>query len=260
LITVVYSDTTLALSCYTVNFTAPGNVVTFTAPALPLPSSCVLPAGVAYPQAVNDSVVGLTDGDILLFSTSLGYAIAEVTNVLGPNGAPAPGNVYTVTFADTDPLNLNQNGKPNDLTQISGFSSVPAAGVLGGNANRLLVITYYLQTVPDPSGDTAGITILYRQVSGHTAAPVADNVVNLQFTYDTYDAGGDLLSQLGDPTSGSTVAPNVIRKINVAHLTIHSQLAGARSTLMATRGFQAYDVQTSMSARNLSYNNRYSFH
>jgi len=261
LITVVYSDITLALSCYTVTFTAPGNVITFTAPPNnPLPSTCVLPAGLAYPQAVNDGVVGLIPGDILLLSTPLGYAVAEVTNVVGAAGAPAPGSTYVVTFANGDPLNLNQSGQPNDLTQVSGFASVPAAGVAGSIANRLLVITYFLQNIPDPTGQTAGVTILYRQVSGHTAVPVTDNVVNMQFTYDTYNSAGDLLSQLGDPTQGSTVAPNVIRKVNIAHLTIHSQLDGARSLLMATKGYQGYDVQTSMSARNLSYNNRYSFH
>jgi len=260
LITVTYSDTTLALSCYTATFVAPGNVITFTAPALPLPSSCVLPPGLVYPQAVNDSVVGLTPGDILLLSTSLGFAVGEVTNVAGPNGAPVPGSVYNVAFADKDALNLNQNGQPNDLTQVSGFAAGGGASVVGSTANRILVITYYLKTVPDPSGLTAGTTILYRQVSGHTAVPVADNIVNMQFTYDTYDSGGALLSQLGDPTSGDTVAPNVIRKINIAHLTIHSQLNGTRSSLIATQGYQAYDVQTSMSARNLSYNNRYSLH
>jgi len=260
IITVVYSDTTLPLGCYTATFIVPGNEITFTAPALPLPSNCVLPPGIAYPQAVNDSVVGLTPGDVLLVSTPLGYAVAEVTNVAGAVGAAAPGSTYLVTFADKDALNLNQNGQTNDLTQVSGFASVPPAGVAGSTASRLLVITYYLQNIADPSGQTTGTTILYRQVSGHTAAPVADNIVNMQFTYDTYNAAGDLLSQLGDPTQGNTVAPNVIRKINIAHFTIHSQLDGARSALIATKGYQAYDVQTSMSARNLSYNNRYAFH
>jgi len=261
LITVVYSDITMPLNCYTVTFNAPGNVITFTAPPNnPLPSTCVVPAPFTYPQAVNDPVVGLTNGDILLLSTPLGYAVAEVTNVAGPNGASAPGSTYNVTFADKDPLNLNQNGQPNDLTQVSGFASAPPAGVTGSIANRLLVITYFLQNIPDPTGQTTGITILYRQVSGHTAVPVADNIVNMQFTYDTSNSSGDLLSQLGDPTQGDTVAPNVIRKINILHLTIHSQLDGTRSALFATQGYQGYDVQTSMSARNLSYNNRYSLH
>jgi hypothetical protein len=40
---------------------------------------------------------------------------------------------------------------------------------------------------------------------------------------------------------------------------MRSQLDGSRSTLMATKGFQGYDVQTSISARNLSYQNRYTF-
>jgi hypothetical protein len=178
--------------------------------------------------------------------------VGEVTAVAGPNGAPAPGSAYTITFADNDVLKLNQSGKANDLTALKAGTNVVA--------NRLSVITYYLKNIPDPTGATTGTTILYRQISGHTAVPVADNIVNLQFTYDTYDSSGNLLSQLGDPTQGSTVAPSVIRKINISHLTIHSQLAGTRGVLMATKGYQGYDVQTSMSARNMSYNNRYSFH
>ncbi len=59
--------------------------------------------------------------------------------------------------------------------------------------------------------------------------------------------------------SPSGVSLNLIRKINIAHLTIRSQIDGTRSTLFATNGFQGYDVQTSISARNLSYQNRYSF-
>jgi hypothetical protein len=55
------------------------------------------------------------------------------------------------------------------------------------------------------------------------------------------------------------VSLNLIRKINIAHLTIRSQLDGSRSTLFATSGFQGYDSQTSISARNLSYQNRYNF-
>jgi hypothetical protein len=40
-------------------------------------------------------------------------------------------------------------------------------------------------------------------------------------------------------------------------LTIRSQVAGARSGLMTTNGYQSFDFQTSISARNLSYQNRY---
>jgi len=251
LITTTYSDTTFAINCYSIAFNATGNVLTFTAPATPLPAACVLPPGIVYPQAVNDPVVGLLAGDLVLFQNSSGYAVGEVSTVVGPSGAAAPGNVYTVSFNNNDPLKINQSGVANDLTQIKG------GGVTV--ANRIFVITYYLRVNPDPAGITTGIPVLYRQVNGQTAVPVAENVVNLQFTYDTYDSTGALLNQTGDGGESLGVSLNLIRKVNIAHLSIRSQMDGTRSALFATYGFQGYDVQTSISARNLSYQNRYSF-
>jgi len=254
LITVAYSDTIFALNCYTVTFTAPGNVVTFTAPANPPPSSCILPPGLVFPQNVNDTAVGLQPGDLVYFqNTALGPAIGEVTGVAG-----GPPN-YVVTFADNDPLKLNQSGTANDLTQISGFAAGGKASSVGTVANRIFVITYYLKVNPDPTGVTTGTPVLMRQVNGRTAVPAAENIVNTQFTYDTYAADGTLLNQLPDGGESLGVSLNLIRKINITHLTIRSQLDGARSSLYATNGFQGYDVQTSISARNLSYQNRYTF-
>lgn len=251
LVTVAYTDTVLAINCYAITFNATGNVLTFTAPAAPPPSSCILPPGMAYPQAVNDSVVGLTPGDIVLFGQGSAFVVGEVTNIAGPTGAPVAGTTYTVTFADSDPLSLNQSGKTNDLTQIK-------AGA-GTVANRLFVVTYYLQVNPDPTGVTTGTPVLMRQVSGHTAVPVAENLINLQFTYDTYNSDGSLLNWTGDGGESTGISPNFIRKINIAHLTIRSQLDGTRSALYTTKGYQGYDMQTSISARNLSYQNRYTF-
>jgi prepilin-type N-terminal cleavage/methylation domain-containing protein len=251
LITVAYSDTIFALNCYTVTFTAPGNIVTFTAPANPPPASCILPPGLAFPQAINNAAVGLQPGDLIYFQNAAkGPAVGEVTLVAG--AAPT----WTVTFANGDPLKMNQSGAPNDLTQISGFPAAPIAGTV---ANRIFVITYYLQVNLDPTGVTTGTPVLMRQVNGRTAVPAAENVINTQYTYDTYAADGTLLNELGDGGESLNVSLNLIRKINIAHLTIRSQLDGSRSTLFATNGFQGYDVQTSISARNLSYQNRYSF-
>jgi hypothetical protein len=124
-------------------------------------------------------------------------------------------------------------------------------------SNRLQVITYYLKNIPDPTGATSGTVILYRQVNGQSAIPLADNIINMQFTYDTYDTSGNLLNQTGDGGESLGVSLNLIRKINIAHLAVHSTVAGTRSSLMATKGYQGYDIQTSISARNLSYLNRY---
>jgi hypothetical protein len=255
LITVAYSDTIFALNCYTVTFTAPGNVITLTAPANPPPSSCILPPGLVFPQNVNDAAVGLQPGDLIyLQNTAKGPAIAEVTLVAG--AAPGP---WTVTFANGDPLKINQSGAANDLTQISGFNAAGGASTVGTVANRIFVVTYYLKVNLDPTGVTTGTPVLMRQVNGRTAVPAAENVINTQFTYDTYASDGTLLNQLPDGGESIGVSLNLIRKINVAHLTMRSQLDGSRSSLFATNGFQGYDVQTSISARNLSYQNRYSF-
>jgi hypothetical protein len=88
--------------------------------------------------------------------------------------------------------------------------------------------------------------------------------VNLQFTYDTYDSTGTLLAAScdGGQTATPPVSPNLIRTINIKHMTLRSQLAGAQKTTSGTStgaltGYQGYDVQTSISARNLSFTQRY---
>ena len=249
LITVTYSDIIFALNCYNASITS-GTQVTFTVQN-PLSSSCVLPPGLNAPQNVNDPVVGLTPGDLVLFqgttgvapSTNTFYAVGEVTNVSGGNGA------YAVTFGANDPLQMNQPGAANDLSAYVGGNNIVAS--------RIFVITYYLKVQPDPINAGPGTPVLMRQVSGHTAVPVYENIVNMQYTYDTYNSSGTLLSNSPDGGESAGISLNLIQKINIEHLAMRSQLNGARSALYATSGYQGYDVQTSISARNLSYQNRY---
>ena len=40
-------------------------------------------------------------------------------------------------------------------------------------------------------------------------------------------------------------------------MSIRSTLQGQRTALMATKGYQTFDYQTSISARNMSYQQRY---
>jgi prepilin-type N-terminal cleavage/methylation domain-containing protein len=265
IITIVYSDTTLALNCYSgtanpITFNSTGNQLTFEAPANPPPSGCVLPAGLTYPQALNNSVNGLQPGDLIMVGPSANgslIGVGEVTAISGPAGAPTPctgsptctgGSSYVVTFANGDTLNINQAGATNDLTG----TKTSTAGV---PVTRIYVITYYLKNWTDAAGSTT--TILYRQVNGQPAVPLVDNIANMQFTYDSYNSDGTLLNASGDGGESGGTSPNLIRKVNIAHLTIHGQLYGIKSSLMATQGFQSFDVQTSISARNMSYSNRY---
>ena len=96
-----------------------------------------------------------------------------------------------------------------------------------------------------------------RQVNGQTPVPVEEGVVNLQFTYDTYGPTGTLLNALGDGGYSIGTSFNLIRKVNLVHLTTRSLVSGVKSSLMTTNGYQTFDTQTSISARNLSYQYRY---
>ncbi len=217
-ITVAYADTTFLLNLYTTTINGPnGTTVTFTAPAVP---------PVPAPQAVNSPAVGLQVGDLVLFGA--GNAIAEVTQAVAGNGP------YTVTFADPDALRLNQaiSASGNLRKQV---------GVAGLIATRIWVITYYID-------NTGASPRLMRQVNGTAPVAVAENVNDMRFTYDTYDPNGNLLVAQ-DASLAQPVLPNNIRKVNLS-LSFHSPLQG-------TKGYQGFNIQTSISARNLSFKDRY---
>src|SRR4029077_10531154 len=221
-VTVVYTDSTFYLNCYTATITS-STVVTFTQPS---PLTCVLPSGVTSPQNVNDSVVGLAPGDLVLFSFTPNV-VAEVTAVNG--------NV--ITFTSGDALNMNST------TAASG-NLAHAAGP--GTGTRILVIIYYIDNTINPPR-------LMRQVSGHTPMPVAENLAYLQFSYDLFDDSTNTPSpDRADGGAGLTPAllPNQITKINIKHMAMNSTLKG-RS------GYQGLDLETSVSARNLTYSNGY---
>jgi hypothetical protein len=155
-----------------------------------------------------------------------------------------------VSFTAGDPLKFNWPTAPSgNLTSLVGGSNT--------TATRIWVITYYLKMTPDPLGAGAGIPTLMRQVNGRTPVPVAENTINLQFNYDTYDASGNLLSASCDAGQSVGTLPSQIRTINLAHLTMRNQLAGGNSSMAQTRGYQGVDLQSSISARNLSFSQQY---
>ncbi|HUJ95491.1 MAG TPA: prepilin-type N-terminal cleavage/methylation domain-containing protein [Terriglobales bacterium] len=225
-ITVVYADPVFLLNEYTVAFDNPsGTQVTFSPAAAPPPTP---------PQAVSDPVYGLKAGDLVLFQNSTGGVTAQAIGEVSTTATGAGPN-YVVNFSDPDALAMNQTGATGgDLAQITGG--------LNTTATRIFAITYYVDNTTDPNHYR-----LMRQVNGQTPAPVTDNISGLQITYDTYDNFGNL--QAGVGTLGAT-SPNMIRKVNLKHLTFRSAMTGVV-------GFQGLDIQTSVSARNMSFENRY---
>jgi prepilin-type N-terminal cleavage/methylation domain-containing protein len=240
--TVVYTDNNFYLNCYTATITS-ATQVTF---ALPGATSvnCTSPTGNAGAQAVNDSAVGLTAGDLVLFTFGTTNVVAEVTTA-------ASGGV--ATFAAGDALNMNQAAAVSNSLASEYNSKVPVTGF----ATRILVISYYIDNSPTPSR-------LMRQVSGHTPVPVAENVVYLKFTYDlfndTTNSPAVACSNPGAASDGCSGAstgllPNQITKINIQNMAMDSTLQG--SQFGPGNGFQRMDLQTSVCARNLTYVNNY---
>lgn len=245
-ITTVYADQTFPWQNYSVTFNnTSGTSVTFT------------DNSPATDPGINNTGVGLQAGDLVLFQAQIGnganattgYAIADVTGAAAAGAGPT----YTVLFANSDALKVNQTAATaNDLKQIVNNVGIVAPTT---SATRIWAITYYLWNQPNPSGGAA-IPVLMRQVNARTPVPVTENVVNLKFTYDTFDTSGNLVGQscnAGLPL----VSPNEIRQINIVHLTLRGQLSGVKTSYMATKGYQSVDLQASLSARNLSFTQTY---
>jgi prepilin-type N-terminal cleavage/methylation domain-containing protein len=247
IISLVYTDSVLALNCYTVPNPTPAppgpgltaTTAVFTLPN-PLPSTCTLPTGLTQPQSLVDPVVGLTPGDLIWFTNtvggSTGMAVAEVTSVAN-NG----GGKFTVTFAAGDPMRMNQTtATAGNLAKIdTGTNTV---------GTRIYVITYFINVLADPLGTGTGTPRLMRMVNGHTPVPVAENVAYTKFSYNLYN--GTVVNTYADGGLSEGLTPNMASSINLLHLTIRSQLASAA-------GYQGLDLQTAISARNLTFTNRY---
>jgi type II secretory pathway pseudopilin PulG len=241
IITVISADVTLALNCYTSSINAAATVVTFQLPS-PLPSTCILPTGVAAPQALNAAVVGLQQGDLILWGSKAAGVVTGAVAVCAPTGTNTA--CYSVPFAATDPGHVNQPGAvTGSLSQFVGPGN-PASTAIPVSAVRLLAVTYYLAIPP-----ATGLPTLMRLQSGKPPAPVAENVVYLKFTYDVYNAGV-VNANLATLPAGTN--PTMITKVNIAHMSMRSQ-----QSKYAGVGYQGLDLQTSIAARNLTSQQEY---
>jgi prepilin-type N-terminal cleavage/methylation domain-containing protein len=225
-ITVIYSDYAFPLNQYTATFPAAnpnGDVINFAPPAIP-------PAGFPAIQ----SPTGLQVGDLILLNNTVGYAVGEVTGI-----APGAGTSTNVTFANGDPLNINQSGaaKGNIKSIIPGGNPV---------ANRIWVVTYFTEVPPVA---TLQPPRLMRQVNGQAPSPVADNIIGLTVTYDACD--GSLVVGCANVTNPllAPYSPSQIHKVNIQVMgqTLNSYGNRSKSTVLST----------SVSTRSLSFKDRY---
>ncbi len=221
-ISVVYADFNFPLNEYNVTFPVGGNGTSVNI----APNPAYNPA----PPLVT-AAGGLQVGDLIWLSNSAGNVVGEVTAYTNT----------TITFATADALNFNQTGG----TVAHNIASI--AGVGSATANRIFVVSYYLN-VPAAAGQYPR---LMRQVNGLAPVPVADNVVNLQFAYDSYNTAGaaNVLDANQPNPLGVGDSINTLQKINI------SVMGQALST--ATGNQQNLAMSTSVSARNMAFRNRY---
>jgi prepilin-type N-terminal cleavage/methylation domain-containing protein len=236
-ITSIYCDYNFPLTNFT--FTFP---VSSTQAAVTPVNVAVQPNNILAPG-------GLNVGDLLLFivsspgngktnqgtsSAQTAAAVAEITGL--------PSNAV-INFALADALNFNQTG-PN------GLATVAASLGVGTNMTvcRLYVVTYFLQ-VP-PAGGTVQTPRLMRQVNGLNAVPVADNIINLQFSYDVINSVAGTMSANQSNPLAAGLSPALIQKVNMWVM--------GQGLISGNNRSQSMYLASSVSARNMSFCNSYS--
>jgi prepilin-type N-terminal cleavage/methylation domain-containing protein len=263
-ITTIYCDYNFPLSNFSFNITS-ATQATATIVQSPKIFEAADPNNLLASGGLN------TEGDLLLFTVSAANpapangnvngnsyiqtaaVVADTTSVTGTLGttacAPATGCTWTLNFA-SDVLNFNQSGGANNLSAVSAAVANAAAQVppqpTQVNVCRLYAVTYFLE-VP-AAGGTVQTPRLMRQVNAQQPIPVADNIINLQFTYDVINSvTGTVNANVQDPI-GSGDSPALIQKVNI--WVMGSSLVPGKS--------QNLYLSTSVSAGNMSFCNSFS--
>jgi len=181
---------------------------------------------------ISDAAHGVKNGDVLVLCNANGCAAGTVTDVSSD----------TIQFGASDPLNFNQPGVGGGIISSIANSGSPVT-YPPTSAYRVLITRYYIDSTTSR---------LMRQVNALPPVPVAENVENLQITYDTFD-DATLTATTNLSTLPNTYGVlNQIRKINVTV----SVRAPSQDTFKAK--YERFSLKTSVSARNLAFRDRYS--
>jgi hypothetical protein len=213
MVTILYEDNRLDLSQYTLTSIASDG------------SSMTVDAR----TNINNPNTRIVQGDLIMFSNALGYALREVTRTVG----------QVVHFEGTDVSNLNQTGgSEGTILQLKTGTTFPPT-----SAYRVKMITYYLDKDTDPDAPR-----LVRQENYWAPRAMSGAMDDLQITYDIVD-GVDNPTNVDAPTGDTT--PNQIRKVNLQ--------VGVRSEneTVESRKFKRGTIKTQVSLRSLAFVNRY---
>jgi hypothetical protein len=244
-ITSIYCDYNFPLTNFSFTFPIDGYAAAVgpaTSITAGLPTNILAPGGLNVGDLmfflVSTPGQGTASGNQGTSAAQTAAVVAEITGIPSANA---------IDFAAADALNFNQTG-PNSL-----YNTVANLGpsLGGGNtvtACRLNAVTYFLQ-VP-PAGGTVETPRLMRQVNGLKAVPVADNIINLQFSYDLISSTSGLMNANLSDVAASGDSPALIQKVNMWVM--------GQSLLSSGNRFQSMYLASSVATGNMSFCNSYS--
>jgi prepilin-type N-terminal cleavage/methylation domain-containing protein len=248
-VTSIYCDYNFPLSNFTFTFPTNGYQATVS-----VNNTTVTPNNILAPG-------GLNTGDLIFFlvatpgqgtkSGSQGTSSAQTAAVVAEiTGIPSN---TTINFSAGDALNFNQTGANSLYATVASLgANLGANNTSTGNsvtACRLEAVTYFLQ-VPT-AGGTVQVPRLMRQVNGLNAIPVADNIINLQFSFDVISATSGLMNaNLSNPIAAGD-SPAMIQKVNMWVM--------GQSISNSGNQYQSMYLASSISLRNMSFCNSYSY-
>jgi len=239
-VTSIYCDYNFPLTNFTFTFPSQtsSTVGLVATPNPALPTNILAPGGLNTGDLVMFivSTAGKGTGTQGTSSVQSATAVGEITGI--PNNT-------TLNFAAGDALNFNQVG-PNSIASLNGAGALGAGTTL--TACRVNAVTYFLQ-VP-PAGGTVQAPRLMRQVNGLNAVPVADNIINLQFTFDVIDSNLGIISANQANPIAAGLSPALIQKVNLWVM--------GESLLTGGKKSQSMYLASSVAARNMSFCNSYS--
>jgi type II secretory pathway pseudopilin PulG len=248
-ITSIYCDYNFPLSNFTFTFPTQteATVALIAGPNALLPENILAPGGLNVGDLMFFLVTtpgqGTSSGNQGTSNAQTAAVVAEITGI--------PSNTQ-INFAAADPLNFNQTGANSLAATIASLGANLGAGnsVTSNNVSacRLNAVTYFLQ-VP-PAGGTVQSPRLMRQVNGLTAVPVADNIINVQFSYDVISSVGGLMNANLANVIAAGDSPALIQKVNMWVM--------GQSLLASGTRYQSMFLASSVSTRNMSFCNSYS--
>ncbi|MBI4473250.1 MAG: hypothetical protein HY646_11325 [Acidobacteria bacterium] len=187
---------------------------------------------IEFNEDVQEGNFALEVGDVLVFTNSNGSVLGMVTSISGVE------NDYRAFFEVNDALSINQpDAEAGNIKALlnEDLTLPPTTGT------RINIVTYYLNaTIADHPR-------LMRVLNGNAPQVIAEDIENLQFSFDLFDYD----TNVNTSNQETTNSPNQIRSVHV--------IINGRSSriLQRTQNYYRFSLASKVGVRNATFRNRY---